>query len=463
MKKRLLLLLPFLALTGCDTTTGTTSTSSLTSTSTSTASDETSDSTPAVKTEKEIVEEALASARGSIVVTGTSNQVRHFTNPAYAINDTDYDSQDEIVIQEKAYHRVAKREDDTTFERKAYKDERGRACEQYLTYKNEVALTPIVDNLGNDVLFENDYGNPFDIVTYDDLTKEESGYRLSGDKAQLFVYRLTGEKVTGDVLLTLDANRIATISGTDLTGEEYFVSTQTYAKIETTFSFDYTLALEAPTIEDSLVPSTNENADLALVLEGLEDGFRFNNLMDGEVTMSTYFDGTEALFQMMAPGSTEPQYFDMYLTPNAEGTMDLYWCNMDETTYELYWEANDPSYTEMYFEKVAYAYLASDIASLSPAVFEPGTAENTYVPVEGALQHIGEGIVPGIYDALGLSSYEEFRLNMSSLVLTIVDEHTFNLDCTSVIFNGTTTARISASFQFADIGTATLPYAPVLD
>ena len=458
MKKRLLLLLlPLMTLASCDDGLSVSSSSSLVSTSTST-------STSSAKSEEEIVTEALVAARGDISLSGSSRKVREFQNPYYAISDTDFTSEDSIAITDKAYSLVSKREDaeEASPKRTVYKDDLGRACEQYLTYKNEVALTPILDNLGNETLFEPNYGNPFDDISFQDLVKDGENYKLSGDKAQLFVYKLTGEKVQGDVLLAIDEEGVQSVSGADLTGEEYYVSTSSYTKLDITFSFDYELS-DAVAIEDSVKPSDLTNADLATALSGLKDGFRFNNLMDGEVSMSSYFTKDGILYQMMAPGATEQMYFDMYFVPNDEDTMDLYWCNMDEETGECFWEANDYEMTEMYGEKVSYEYLASDIANLSAAVFEPKEGEeNVYVPVEAAKDHIAENIIPGIYDAIGLTSYDEIRYSVSSVELTLVDAHTINFDYVATIQTSGATARVSASLQFADIGTAKLPYTPVL-
>lgn len=462
MKKQLLLLLPLIGLVGCTPSQNSTSVAPSNSQASDSTADEGSSTTGGHKSEKDIVDIGLANARKDVSFTGTSHKSRHFTNPYYATSDTDFDSTDEITILSDSYLRKTAREDDSKSERRAYKDALGRACEQYLTYKNEVGLTPIVDNLGNAVLFENDYGNPFDIVAYEDLVKEGEQYKLTGDKAQLFVYRLTGEKVQGDVLLTIEEQGVTAISGTDLTGEEYFVSTQSYAKIETTFSFDYVLSETLLPIEAEVTPAENENAELAAVLAKLKDGFRLNNLMDGEVTMSSFFTGDAILYQMMSPGATSPMFFDMYLTPNAEGTMDLYWCNMSEEDGSLFFTENDPAETEMYYDKFDYAYLASDIANLSASVFVPGTEANTYVPVESAKKLIGERTIPGLYDALTLSTYEEFRLNMTNLTLTLIDEKTFNVDYEAVISGTGTTARITASLQFAEIGETALPYTPEL-
>lgn len=463
MKKKLFLLLSLAGLVGCtpkyQNTTSVAPSNSETSDSTA---DEDSSTTGGHKSEKDIVEIGLGNSRKDISFKGTSNKKRHFTNPYYAVSDTDFDSTDEITILRDSYLRKTVREDDTTSERRAYKDSLGRACEQYLTYKSEVGLTPIVDNMGSDVLFESDYGNPFDIVRYEDLLKEGEQYKLTGDKAQIFVYRLTGEKVQGDVLLTIEERGVTAISGSDLTGEEYFVSTQSYAKIETTFSFDYVLSETILPIEASVTPAENENPELATVLAKLKDGFRFNNLMDGEIAMSSYFTGDSILYQMMDPGAESPQFFDIYLTKNDEETMDLYWCNMSEEDGTLFFTENDPAETEMYFEKEDYSYLASDIENLSASVFVPGTEPNTYVPEESALKLIGEKTIPGLYDALGLATYEEFRLSMTNLTLTLVDEETFNIDCQAVISASGATARITASLQFAEIGNTALPYTPEL-
>lgn len=76
------------------------------------------------------------------------------------------------------------------------------------------------------------------------------------------------------------------------------------------------------------------------------------------------------------------------------------------------------------------------------------------------MNRIGEHIIPGIYDALNLTRYEEFRYATTELTVTLVDENTINFDYTAVLTTTATSTRITASFQFAEIGECELPYQP---
>ena len=433
MKKRILLLLPLLLLTSCD-------------------DPKTTD----------VIQEALTEISSDITLTGTSVKKREFLGLSYTPNNTEFTNEDTLVITDTRYKLVSERSDGETIIRQGFADEQGYVAEQYLTYKNEIALKPIMDNLGNVTLYENEYGNPFADLTSKDLVKSsDTTYLISEEKSLKLCHKLLGEDVSGEIELTYEDGAFTNIRATNLTGETFFVSTQQYTPLKITLSFDYEIKASAETISDAIVAATNENPELETALADIDKGFRFNNLNGGEVSMSTFFDGTNALYQMFMPDATEPMIMDMYFLPNEEDTMDLYFYNIDETTEEGSFVANDPEVTGMYYQKVGYDYLVSDIANLSASVFKK-TGENTYVPEDAALERIGEHIIPGVYDALNLTSYDELRYKTSSMTLTLVDENTINMDYVAVISNGATTATISASFQFAEIGECQLPYQPTI-
>ena len=163
---------------------------------------------------------------------------------------------------------------------------------------------------------------------------------------------------------------------------------------------------------------------------------------------------------MMMPGADYANYFDMYFVQNDEGICDLYWANMSEDDGSIYFEPNDPSYTEMYQVSYTYQELMSDIKSLSSAVFTKDESSNQYIAKEETLPLICENIIPAVYDSLGLTSYDELRYAADSLIITIVDDSTFNMDVKAVISNGGVSSTITASFQFTDIGDCKLPYTP---
>lgn len=428
MKKRFLLLLPILLLTGCE---------------------------EVETTAPDPLADALSKLQTDICLTGTSTKKREFQSPAYSQNNTEFNSTDKVTILSDKYELVSERNDGETVNRKAFKDQDGFAAEQYLTYQNEVALKPVVDGSGDKVVYSNEYGNPFLDLTVEDLEKEtDTTYKIAEEKSLVFCHKLLGEDVQGEIKLTYEDGAFTKLTAENLTNDTFFVSTQNYTKLKVTVGFDYSFD-EVTTIADSVTSATNDNPELETALSGLKDGFRFNNLQDGAVTMSSFFDGTSALYQMFSPGATSPSMLDMYFTANDQETMDLY-IYMDEGTGFI---LNDPEVLEMYYEKVSYDYLTSDIQNLSAAVFKK-TGTNTYVPEENALNRIGEHIIPGIYDALNLTSYEEFRYATTELTVTLVDENTINFDYTAVLTTTATSTRITASFQFAEIGECELPYQP---
>lgn len=455
MKKQFLLIVSsaFLLLAGCN---GTTTSSPVSS------PDESSEETISSISEEERLASALSALGESIRLEGTSDWTREFPNPYYLLNNNEFTNEDVINITPTAFQATYDRvvsagEDPVSDERLAYKNDEGLACTTYVAYDGSTQLTPIIND-GESSLYSDDYANPFAFLTVDDLVPEDGGYSVSGDWALKFSHVVFGENYSGSLLLTLneDGTSFASIQGS-LSALEDFVSTGVYTKVQINVTFAYTISYE-PTIDRNEFIGT-EDQTLQAVLDKMADGFVFSILSDGEVSLSTYFDGDSALFQMMMPGATEANYFDMYLYPNAEGTMDLAWCNMDENTYELYWEENDPSYTEMYYEKVDYGFLTGDVVGLSSTVFTLGT-DNLYHPVEGALQYIGS-IIPGIYDALGLTSYDDFRYQCTSMTLNMVDAATLEMDFQSS-YGSPTVTTVSASFRFSEIGTATLPYTPTL-
>lgn len=404
------------------------------------------------------LDEALSKLQSDICLTGSSTKKREFSSPAYSQNNTEFTSEDKLTILEDKYELVSERNDGETTTRKGYKDEDGFVAEQYLTYQNKVALKPIVDGMGDKMIYDNEYGNPFLDLTIDDLEKESDNvYKIAEDKVLTFCHKLLGEDVKGEVKLTYTDGNFTKITAENLTNDTFFVSTQSYTPLKITLSFEYTFNSTITPIADSVTAATNENPELQSALDGLKDGFRFNNLSDGEVTMSTFFNGTEALFQMMSPGATSPSMLDMYLVANDEDTMDLY-VYMDESTGFI---LNNPEGMDMYYEKVSYDYLVSDIQNLSAAVFKK-TDTYTYVPEESAISRIGEYIIPGIYDALNLSSYEELRYATNELKVTLVDETTINFEYKAVLKTTATTATITAAFQFAEIGECELPYQPTI-
>ena len=468
MKTKYLLLLPILLLTACSEGLSTTTSSDSTSLSTSTSSDTTisssissvEDSSSSVEEENSL-ETALEKAKNDITISGTSNKIRTFKNPYYISGNTDYDSEDLITFGSRAYDRLSTREDGETTDITYYKDEEGFLCEEYLTYKNEIGLVPVTDSLGNRTLFADSYSNPFLNLQVEDFEQvDESTYKISGDDSSVFMSHLLQEEVRGDIYFTLVDEDITTIYADNLQGTENYVSTSTYTKVDVTLSFEYTLSTDKVNIiENTITPSTDSYPELDALFSNLTS-FRFNNLMDGEVTMSTYFDGENALYQMMMPGADYANYFDMYFVQNDEGICDLYWANMSEDDGSIYFEPNDPSYTEMYQVSYTYQELMSDIKSLSSAVFTKDESSNQYIAKEETLPLIGENIIPAVYDSLGLTSYDELRYAADSLIITIVDDSTFNMDVKAVIANGGVSSTITASFQFTDIGDCKLPYTP---
>lgn len=441
--------------------------SSLPSSSTpSSSSSSTAPLTTHVPTNDELMVGILETlAEQGFSLSGTSTRIREYNNPYYSLNNTEFDSEDVIIVSEDAYSFTSEREDGETSSRKAFRGEDGLVSEEYLDYKNERSLRPVVDDLGNGRLYETEYGNPFADISRSDLTKGEDGvYTLSGKKAQVFAHKLLGEDLEGDIQFTLENRELKRISSEGLTGTEYFVSTGVYTTLDVTLSFDYTIDTKPKEIE-LLEPSTNENTEIANLLKGIENGFRFDIVDDsGMVTASTYFNGEEILFQYLVPDAPMPFVMDMYLYPNAEGTMDLKWYNItDEETGAGEWVENNPEETDMYYTKVTYAQLASDIAHLSPAVFRK-QLDGTYVPVDTALKTIGENIIPYIYDALGIVSYDDFRFQCTGCIVKTLDTDgdeildAIEFDLESHYSNGGAATTVTVNFRFSDIGSCTFPY-----
>ena len=291
MKTKYLLLLPILLLTACSE--GLSTTTSSDSTSLSTSSDTTisssissvEDSSSSVEEENSL-ETALEKAKHDITISGTSNKIRTFKNPYYISGNTDYDSEDLITFGSRAYDRLSTREDGETTDITYYKDEVGFLCEEYLTYKNEIGLVPVTDSLGNRTLFADSYSNPFLNLQVEDFEQvDESTYKISGDASSVFISHLLQEEVRGDIYFTLVDEDITTIYADNLQGTENYVSTSTYTKVDVTLSFEYTLSTDKVNIiGNTITPSTDSYPELDALFSNLTS-FRFNNLMDGEVTM----------------------------------------------------------------------------------------------------------------------------------------------------------------------------------
>ena len=411
--------------------------------------------------------EALEALKGDLKLTGTATWTREYPNPYYSLNNNTYINDDEIVFVSEGYHaiherRILEEEDPVVDEETAYLMDNGLAGTPYVTIANEVALESIKDGAGETIPFAGRYDNPFLNLTIDDLTKGEDGtYALPADFGLLFAHRAYGENLAGTATLTLgEDGSFVTLKGS-VAATEDFMSTGVYTTVNVTVDFEYTIVAASDQDLPTPQPLENANAELEAILAKAKDGFVFSNLMDGEVVQSTYFDGEHALYQMLVPGAPMEMMMDMYLTPNAEGTMDLYWyMTLDEETFE--WLPNDPATFEMYYEKVTYAELIGGFADLSASVFVKAEGqENVYVPEDAALKHIGE-IIPGIYDALNLTSYDDFRLSSTAMTLTVVDDTTIDIHIEST-YGTEAVSTVTADFRFHSIGDGTLPYTPAIE
>ncbi len=425
-------------------------------TSSSSSSSEASSSSSAVTNSLEM---ALTDAKAdNVLLSGSIKHTYDYDNASLKTRHTDRTSTYKVSFEKSAWSTETLDSGVGTvpYYSSYFKDEGGYLSTEYLNYDNTIVLKPVL-TAGVKELFDAKYENPFKLLSESDFVKSGEKYTLSGDKAQMFVSHAFDEAFDGGTItFTVENNKFTTISGADFTTNDYlYASNGSFARtkaLEFELTFGGTTSIYHESAEKDKGYTTLATALKATEAKNFR--IRMGSTAD-DVVLDVYFvDGT--ILASFGIGATEPSESDLYLTPDKDGMLqgkvyggsDLGWL--------------DSSEFEMFTESTTFDNLAPKFWQVSSNVFNKSSYSDseTYTSVSNGTRYLGENFFTKFFEYYPLTSYESFRVSLSTLTLTNVTETSFTMSGSAYTKGNGFEVRESTTMIVDQIGTCKLPYTP---
>lgn len=305
------------------------------------------------------------------------------------------------------------------------------------------------------IVFENNYRNPWDFISANDLYYGEDGnIHLSLDKAEFLTecYKATSVNWVTDCIVNLNSKgEVATVDFTtpELVGET-FTRTSTLRLSYSRFGEN---------VLSHIVPLTNDNPDLATALNCLKDAKNFTyvktieNVTKKTKTITTAYYDNEAGLAFYHQGEDDALYtagdnYDYVAARQTSGEFAGKWLGYNYLSGTLGW-----NWAVIYVSS-SYPYvidtwedLIPSFDQVSPNVF---TEENgVYTPDSSLFKSIGSYFDNGF---LGVNS-ESLETNGDGLSLTVKDGR---IDKVEARF-GVSGDEYHVTFTLKDIDSTTFP------
>ena len=344
------------------------------------------------------------------------------------------------------------------------RDEEGYACEEYIDYRNEVALSPLLDSEGYYVRYDYHYGNPFLYLTEKDFSEvEESVFEVNEDKIDYVSYLLFGNTTPlVEMRVTLDGELFATLETTSIDADsftkdlpdktqadEYYPVVYRYETL-TTFSEMGSYRLESPqqspvsTQGDAVgdfLRTIGENYTLESTLSFLDDSSIAS-------TMKTYFDGETCYVDYDA--SIDDLSQDSLFAPDVFGEEGLlYEYNYVGGSWALVGNTSSTSYN---IDPQGKDYFIPHAKDISDDLFVQGEEEGHYrIDNSMALSHIGNGFLSDFqalpYYEFGYIEDVDIALENDAIAIAITFLYPTSYGAYEMVYE----------YTYSDIGTTIVP------
>lgn len=324
------------------------------------------------------------------------------------------------------------------------KDSDGFVATEALNYRNEV-ITKVYKQNSSKVIYDNEYRNPFALLSNSDLNYVEEGkYRIDDKKTSLFAYYLLGiDYKLENAYLTFNNEKIDKIllnSGV-YDGATKDANTGNYIKIKYSYSTEIFVSDIGSTVIKGLTKQASRNAEKEAILKSALSELSGNytitmNEHDRDEKPNTeydsiwYFNGTDKVYHRQS-ASSEVRNFDLYYKVDKTIADDdkLRYFDFNEETSK--WEYVKPTYSQSYnVDPKTYDYFILKCLDIAPELFKYDSennkfvCDNTYV-----LGYMGNYLLPGSYAISYFTNGEgdkaEIFLNSSNKIKKIVVGYTY--------------------------------------
>lgn len=369
--------------------------------------------------------------------TRDSTMTASYTSSAYSLSELSGDSKNPVTLS-------------------YFKDENGYLNTEYLKFDNTIGLQPVYVN-GVKQLYDSVVSNPFAILQVSDFTKvDDVTYTITSEKANLFVDHFIDEAYEGGKLtFTVDKSGFREIVGEGFKTTNNLITQNDTLERNITFSFDVTsIEYKENIIHLQKEAAKQENAPLkTLFTKTSNKKMRvLNGSEKGSYTAAIYFLG-DRIFFSFNPSATsiEETGLAFYLYPGEDGKLDFKY-------YDTEWHNDSENESDKFFPvRASYEELFPKVYEVSADIFTKNN--NTYNPVDAAIQRIGSNFVSWFYDYTQLSSMNDFRINLNGFQIDVSeDQSSFELSLNSLVNGNGFQVKSSNFMKFDELGTCEVPF-----
>ncbi len=350
------------------------------------------------------------------------------------------------------------------------KDKDGYVATEVLNYKNEITTKYVYDSNNYKQVYDNEYRNPFSLITSSDLSSVESNkYRLKDNKTSMFGYYLLGiDYPLSDVYFNFKDEKLENIlfETKEYEGISEDANTGKYIKIKYKYSTEIYIYEEGNTKINSIETQKSRNKEKETILKNALSELTGNytitmNEHDRDESPNHdydgiwYFDGSSKVYHRQSANS-EVRNYDLYYkidkTMADDDKLRLFDFNEDTLTWDYYKPINSRSYN---VDPKTYDYFVLKCLDIAPELFKYDEENNKFVcDNKYVLGYMGNYLLPGCY-ALTYFTYgegdkAEIFLNSNNKIKKISVGYTYTDS------QGYEIPR-DVDMTFANIGTTVLP------
>lgn len=324
------------------------------------------------------------------------------------------------------------------------KDSDGYVATEALNYKNEV-VTKVYRSNNSKVIYDNEYRNPFSLLSKADFTYVEDGkYRLNDLKTSLFTYYLLGiDYKMENVYFNFTDEKIDTITMNSgvYDGATQDANTCNYIKIKYSYSTEIFVSDVGTTQIKGLSKQASRNAEKEAILKSALSELSGNytitmNEHDRDEKANTeydsiwYFNGSDKVYHRQS-ADTEVRNYDLYYKVDKTIADDdkLRYFDFNEETGK--WDYVKPTYSQSYnVDPKTYDYFVLKCLDIAPELFKYDSENNKFVCDNSyVLGYMGNYLLPGSYAISYFTNGEgdkaEIFLNSSNKIKKIVVGYTY--------------------------------------